>query len=322
MFESLIVLLALIVFYGFYEYRLRKPDQIVLFEKNNNISARKSRFYPRHFSLAIPGNVQSRLIEIEAEAKGHILINVRLSVTAAASKDHLSQLIRAGGWTAKCITNALDESKVLLEAMVKEYCEKFEIEELSSEKLTESLKSKIVDETAKLGLVFVSLTSQSIEPKDKEITIALQQQEEARLKEQTEKSQQKTRIAIARSKAEADEQILKTEHELALKKLDLRKVREDSEAKIADQRVKEELERKKLQLEFEQKEMELLKNSPELLMLSPQLARLAEASQQLPNAKTIVSLSANDVHKGSQIVETIQALLQNVLSGKTQGNQK
>ncbi|MCB0281352.1 MAG: hypothetical protein H6627_04030 [Calditrichae bacterium] len=322
MFESLIVLLVLIILYGFYEYRLRKPDQIVLFEKNNNISARKGRFYPRHFSLAIPGNVQSRLIEIEAEAKGHILINVRIAVTAAASNDHLSQLIRAGGWTAKCITNALDASKVILEAMVKEYCEKFEIEELSSEKLTESLKNKIVDEAHKLGLVFVSLTSQSIEPKDKEITIALQQQEEARLKEQTEKSQQKTRIAIAKSKAEADEQILKTEHELELKKLDLRKVREDNEAKIADQRVKEELERKKLQLEFEQKEMELLKNSPELLMLSPQLARLAEASQQLPNAKTIVSLSANDVQKGSQIVETIQTLLQNVLAGKTQGNQK
>ena len=51
-------------------------------------------------------------------------------------------------------------------------------------------------------------------------------------------------------------------------------------------------------------------------MLSPQLARLAEASQQLPNAKTVVSLSPGDLQQGSQIIETIQTVLQTVVSNK------
>jgi hypothetical protein len=71
-----------------------------------------------------------------------------------------------------------------------------------------------------------------------------------------------------------------------------------------------------MQLDFEKKEMELLQNNPELLMLSPQLARLAEASQQLPNAKTVVSLSQGELQQGSQIVETIQTVLQTIFNNK------
>ena len=101
-----------------------------------------------------------------------------------------------------------------------------------------------------------------------------------------------------------------------MKKLDLRKKVEEIESKLAEKRVSEELARKEMQLTFEKKEMELLKNNPELLMLSPQLARLAEASQQLPNAKTIVSLAQGDVQKGSQLLDTIQEVLNGVFNKK------
>ena len=316
MYSVFAIIIALLILYLFFEYRIRKPDQIVLFEKRGTIKNRTGRFFPRHFSLTIPGNVQSRMLEFQAESKGHLPVNVRIALTAAASLDHLEKLIRAGGWDSKCIDNALKETTVLLEAFVKEFCENYEIEELAPEKMTTNLKTKLSKEIAELGLTIVSLSTQSIEPLDKEIKIALQQKEEARLKEQTEHTQQKARTAMAQAKAKADEQIIQAEHELELKKLDLRKIREGTESKLAEKRVQDELNIKNLQLAFEKKEMELLKNNPELLMLSPQLARLAEASQQLPNAKTVVSLSQGDMQKGSQIIDTIQTVLQTVFSSK------
>ncbi len=309
---AVLLIFALIIF----EYRFRKPDQIVLFESNKIIYARKARFYPRHFSLAISGSVQSQIIEIEAEAKGHLLVNVRIALTAAAAQEHLESLIRTGGWKENCINAAIDESKMLLESSIKEFCASFEIEELLLEKLTDHLKNKFVKDSTEFGLNIVSLSTQSIEPKEKEIITALQQREEARLKEQTEQTKQKVRTNIAQTKAKADQQILQSEHELEIKKLDLRKSREKTEAELAQKRVGEELNLKNMQLDFEKKEMELLQNNPELLMLSPQLARLAEASQQLPNAKTVVSLSPGDMQQGSQIIETIQTVLQTIFNSK------
>ena len=46
-----------------------------------------------------------------------------------------------------------------------------------------------------------------------------------------------------------------------------------------------------MRLAYEKEELEVLKSSPELLMLTPQVARLAEASQNLKNARTVISLS-------------------------------
>jgi regulator of protease activity HflC (stomatin/prohibitin superfamily) len=257
------------------------------------------------------------MAEVSAEAKGHLLLSVRIALTAAASPGNIDKLIRAGGWKISCINNAVSELNVLIEAYVKEFSAGFEIEELSSEKMTEYLKKRLPKEANEFGLEIVSISTQSIDPKDSEIIIALQQKEEARIKEQTEHSKQKARTSMAKAKALADEQIILAEHELEMKKLELKKTVEDSESRLAEKRVTEELQRKKLQLEFEKKEMELLKNNPELLMLSPQLARLAEASQQLPNAKTVVSLSQGDLQKGSQLIETIQGILQGVFGGKS-----
>jgi hypothetical protein len=53
----------------------------------------------------------------------------------------------------------------------------------------------------------------------------------------------------------------------------------------------------------------LLKNNPELLMLTPQAARLAEASQSLKNARTIVSLSSQDLPQGSELLGMFRGLL-------------
>jgi hypothetical protein len=208
---AIILILILIVFF---EYRLRKPDQIVLFENKDIINARKARFYPRHFSLAISGSVQSQIIEIEAEAKGHLLVNIRIALSAAAELEHLDKLIRTGGWKESCINVAMGEGKVLLESYVKEFCANYEIEELSHERLTDYLKKKFVNDSSEFGLKIVSLSVQSIEPKEKEIIIAMQQREEARLKEQTEQTKQKVLSNIPKSKENADQKILQSENEL------------------------------------------------------------------------------------------------------------
>ena len=308
----LLIFLLIILF----EYRFRKPGQIVLFESNGVIRARKTRFYSRHFSLVISGSVQSKIVEVEAEAKGRLLVNIRIALTAAAAHEHLEKLIRTGGWKEDCITAAIGEAEILLESYIKEFCSNYEIEELSSEALTDHLTKKFVQDSSEFGLSIVSLSTQSIEPKDREIIIALQQREEARLKEQTEQARQNVRSNIAQTKAKADQQILQFEHELELKKLELRKSREKTEAELAQKRVSEELNLKDMQLDFEKKEMKLLRNNPELLMLSPQLARLAEASQQLPNAKTVVSLGPGGMQQGSQILETIQTVLQTIFNNK------
>ena len=44
-------------------------------------------------------------------------------------------------------------------------------------------------------------------------------------------------------------------------------------------------------------------------MLTPQAARLAEASQGLKNARTIVSLSPQDLSQGSDLLGTLQRML-------------
>ena len=71
-----------------------------------------------------------------------------------------------------------------------------------------------------------------------------------------------------------------------------------------------------MRLAFEKEELEVLKNSPELLMLTPQAARLAEASQNLKNARTIVSLTPKELTQGSELLGIFQGLMQNALEAK------
>ncbi len=313
-----IIVAAVAVF--IYEYRLRKPDQLVLSESNGKIVERKGRFYPRHFSLALPNTTQSSQLNIESSAKGNLDIKIKLSVTVAASMHNISLLIKVGGWNTNAVTRAAKELETIIHSQIKEFTEKFEIEELSSEKIYNYLHEKINVSKEMFGLEIISLTVQSFEPLDSKISEALKQQESARILEQTEALNQKARIAASKAKLKADEEIILLENELELKKLQLKKSELEQESALAQKRIEDELSRKKMQLEFDKKELELLKNNPELLMLTPQAARLAEASQSLKNARTIVSLSPNDLQQGSDMVELFKNFLKNAVKGQSKKN--
>ena len=138
---------AVIVFLVIFEFRVRPPDRIILYESRGEVKQRKSRLYPRHFSLAIPATVHTIQPEIEAEAKGHLEVRIRLAVTVSASLNHLPDLIRVAGWEQSAVAKATTELDTPLDSLVREFTEKYEIEELSSEKLTEHLQQHLKDST-------------------------------------------------------------------------------------------------------------------------------------------------------------------------------
>ena len=109
----------------------------------------------------------------------------------------------------------------------------------------------------------------------------------------------------------ADEEIFQLENQLEMKKYELKKNQWEREAQLNDLRINDELKkRNRKRLEFDKEELEMLKSSPELLMLTPQAARLAEASQGLKNARTVVSLSPQDMAHGSELFGMFQNILQ------------
>jgi hypothetical protein len=295
-----------------YEYRLRKPDQIVLYDSRGLVRRRSARFYPRHFSLSIPGTVYSRMQDIEVNAKGKIKALIKLAVTVAASEKHLSELIKSGGWKKDAVVQAAKELDGLMNTLVREFTEQYSVEELSVEKLSAYLKKQIKETGSTFGLDILSVNIQSIEPVDEQIAETIQQLETARILEQTEIANQKARVAAARAKKEADGQIAQFDHSLELEKFKLKKIQQEKEAQLVRTRVEDELKIKEMQLEMEKRELELLIKNPELLMLTPQMAQLAEASQNLRNARTVVSLSSDDLARGSQFIEIFKTFLQNV----------
>jgi hypothetical protein len=310
---GILVLVFLFVF--FLEYRQRKPDQLVLFESHGKIIIRTARYYPKHFSIALPKTTYSAQMNIEASAKGNLDIKVKLAVSVAAALDHIPELIRVGGWSNIAVTKAEKELETIIHSIVKEYTERYEIEELSSAKIYDYLIQKIKISKNTLGLDIISLTVQSFEALDSKIAEAMRQQESARIMEQTEILNQHARIHAAKAKLKADEEIALLENNLELKRYDLKKTILEKESSLAQKRVEDELSRKRLQLAVDNEELLMLKNSPELLMLTPQAARLAEASQSLKNAKTIVTLSPNDISKGSELISMFQQFLQTAVSG-------
>jgi len=309
---GILVLIVVLIF--LFEYRLRKPDQLVLFESDGKIKLKKARFYPRHFSLTLPKTTYSTQMNIEASAKGNIDIKVKIAVTVAAALQHIPELIRVGGWNQNAVAKAEKELEILIHGIIKEYAEKFEIEELTSSKIYEYLLQKININIKNLGLDIISLTIQSFEAIDSKIADAMRQQESARIMEQTEKLNQQARIQARKAKLAADEEILLLENNLELKRYDLKKTELEKESELANKRIEDELSRKRMQLELDKEELNMLKNSPELLMLTPQAARLAEASQSLKNAKTIVSLSPNDFSTGTELIGMFQQFLQSAVS--------
>lgn len=309
-----IVIIALV-----YELRIRKPDQVVLYEQMEKIKFRSGKAYFRHFNLAISKTTHSFQTIIEASAKGNIDIKVKLSVSVSASLKNIPQLIKAGGWNQNATSKAAKELEIKIHSIIKEYAEKYEIEDLSSEKISEHLNKKAEIYTEKFGLEIISLTVQSFEASDLQISEAMRQRESARILEQTELLNQKTRISAAKAKLHADEEIAFMEHELQLKMYDLKNSELEKENTLASRRIEEEVKRGKIKLELDKEELMLLKNNPELLMLTPQAARLAEASQTLKNARTIVSFSPAELAQGADLLGVFQSALQNTaskLSGK------
>ena len=293
-----------------YEYRIRRPDHIVLYESRGIVRERRWKIYPRHFSLCIPATVHSVVREIEAEAKGRLPVNIRVAITVAPSRRHLAELIRVGGWGEDAVTRATKELEIKLDTIVREFTEQQAIETFSSEGLSNHLKTRLRDSEKMLGLEMIAGNILSIEPMDKKISEAMRQQEAARILEQTEIAEQKARAAAAKAKTDADEKIANYEHSLTLSKYKLQRVEEEKEAEISKFRFEEELALKKKQLQLDRDEMDLLTKNPEMLMLTPQMARLAEASQSLKNARTVVSLNPGD---GAQLLDMLKSVLQQVI---------
>jgi hypothetical protein len=305
-----LAILGMIMALAGFEYRIKRPDQIVLYEARGQILPRKGRFYPRHFSLALPATIKSFALTVEAEAKGRLKVLIRLSVTAAVSLAHLGSLVRAGGWNKDAFASSCKELEGTVQGYARDFAEKSEIEELASEKIRDLLTKKAEGMSEALGLDIISLSVLSIDPVDKEIAEAMRQQEAARILEATETANQKARMAAAQIKFRSDEGIALLEHDLEMKRCDLKREKEEKEAILARQRLDEELRHREKQLELDKKEMDLLKDSPELLMLSPQMARLAEASQNLKNARTVVSFTPDPFDPGAPFAGILQSNVQ------------
>ena len=217
---TIIVMGVLVVLF---EFRIHQPDTLVLHESKGRIVVRKGLFYPRHFSLILKRTTCPIQVTTEASAAGNIGVRVKLIGSIAPSIDHLSSLIRAGGWNSEAVARVADEAQVLLQGLVKEYTERAEIRELSSAGLVSYLNERLSLIEEKYGIELITLAVQSLDPIDPEIADALRQQEQARLMEQTERLNQQARISAAKSKYQADEEIAAMEHSLELKRAELKK---------------------------------------------------------------------------------------------------
>jgi uncharacterized membrane-anchored protein YhcB (DUF1043 family) len=255
-------------------------------------------------------------LTIDATAVGNLEVRVKLVGSVAPALEHIEALVRIGGWNQEAVAHAADEVVVMLQGMVKEYTEQCEIHALSSTSLVKNLNesSSLIQE--KFGVELISLAVQLLEPTDPEISDALRQQEQARLLEQTERLNNQARSAAARAKFQADDEISKMEHDLELKKAELKKALLEQESALTQQSLEDELKRNRMRLAFEKEELDVLKSSPELLMLTPQAARLAEASQNLKNARTIVSFTPQELVQGSELLSLFQNMMQRALEEK------
>lgn len=304
------------VLFVLFEYRIRRPDVLLLYESRGQISLRQGLIYPRHFSLPLERTTRPIRLTIEATAVGNLGVRIKLVGSVVPSLEHIQSLIRIGGWNQDATAHAADEVQLMLQGLVKEYVEKCEIHALSSTDLVSNLNKQSALIQEKFGVELISLAVDSLEPTDPEISEALRQQEQARLLEQTERLNNQARSAAAKAKFQADEEISRLEHNLELKKVELKKALLEKESALTHQSLEDELERSRMRLAFEKEELEVLKSSPELLMLTPQAARLAEASQNLKNARTIVSFTPQELAQGSELLSIFQNLMQRTLEEK------
>lgn len=311
--EAVLIVVVTLIALALYEYRIRKPDQIVVAESRGGVRIRRGRAYPRHFSTPITKTTHSYSQTVDASARGNLDVRVRLAVTVAPSMEDLAVLVRVGGWSSDALPRAARELETLILGYVKGYTELHEVEELSSEKIRTYVLERVRESTHLLGLEVITLTVASFDPVNPQIAEALRQREHARILEQTEISSQQARVAATRVRLQAEEEIAALEHALEIRKFALKREEFEKESALAGSRAEHEMSLKKMQLGFEKEELRLLKESPELLLLTPQAARLAEASQSMRNARTVVSLSPPDGIQGTEILSMFSTLVQKAL---------
>ena len=307
------VVIVIGVLLALFEFRVRQPDVIVLYEADTQIGIRKGPLYPRHFSLPLKRTTSPLELVVEAAAVGNLLLRIKLIGSAAPSVEHISSLIRVGGWDSDAVTRAVEQVKILLQQLIKEYTEHSEIHAITSPAVLTHLNDQLELIEERFGIDLIALAVESLEPIDPEVAEALSQQEEARLYEQTEQLNHQARIVAARARYQADEEIAAMEHALAMKRSELKKVEFESDAQLAHKRIEDELERSRLRLAFEKEELDVLRRSPELLMLTPQAAQLAEASQSLKNARTVISLTPQDAANGTALFTLFRNFLEKEL---------
>jgi hypothetical protein len=313
-------IVGLLILLAMFEYRVWKPDVLLLYESKGKIGLRQGLIYPRHFSLPLERTTHPIKLTIEATAVGNLEARIKLVGSVAPSLEHIQALIRIGGWKQDATAHAADEVQLMLQGLVKAYVEKCEIHALSSTDIVSHLNEHSALIQEKFGVELISLAVDALEPTDPEISEALRQQEQARLLEQTERLNNQARSAAAKAKFQADEEILQMEHELEIKKLQLKGTLLGKESALAEKGLEDELTRSRMRLSFEKEELEVLKGSPELLMLTPQAARLAEASQNLKNARTIVSFTPQELAQGSELLGIFQNMMQQALEDKKESS--
>jgi hypothetical protein len=313
------ILFLCILALAFFEYRIRQPGVIVLYDSTGRIGVRKGLVYPRHFSLPLKRTTCPLQLTIEATAVGNLGVRVKIVGSVEPSLEHIQSLVRAGGWNDEAVARAVEEVGIMLMGLVKDYTERSEIHALSSSGLLDYLNEHAGLIEEKFGVEMISLAVESLEPTSMEIADALRQQEQARLLEQTESLNHRARVAAAKAKYQSDAEIAEMEHSLEMKKVVLKKTLLERDSELAYSRIEDELKRNRLRLAFEKEELEVLGNNPELLMLTPQAARLAEASQSLKNARTVIYLNPQDFAHNSELLNLFHNFLQKVSEAKKEG---
>jgi regulator of protease activity HflC (stomatin/prohibitin superfamily) len=309
-----IVLIVLVVFYIVFERK--RPDQLILIEKKGNVIVWTYAFYPKYRCLSLPYTTRSVSTEVKTQARGKVDVVIKLTVSFYPDAEHIENLIHIGGWSTDALSHIEKELAGTAQGIIGEIIEPLDITEMPRENIAKTVKVRLNASAENIGIKITGVTVINAEASDLKIVEAIKKREEARIQEEAEKTIQASRIAQAEMKAQADQAILSAEHDTAMKKLALRRIEEAEAAILAKAALEQQVERRNIELTVEKAEVELLAKNPSLLLLSPQLTRLTEASQQLKNAETVVTLS-NDCF--NQLPQPLQQILNLLKTEKPAG---
>ncbi|MBN2090760.1 hypothetical protein JW964_14200 [candidate division KSB1 bacterium] len=302
-----IVIIVIVVLYILFERK--RPDQLILIEKKGKVMVWTRAFYPKYLCLSLPYTTRSVTTEVKTQARGKIDANIKLTVSFYPDAEHIENLIHVGGWSIDALARIEKELAGTVQGIVGEIIEPLDIAEMTREHIAKTIKTRLNSIATNIGVIITGVTVLNAEASDLKIAEAIKKTEVAHIQEEAEKTIQASRTAQAEMKAKADQAILNAEHDTIMKKLALRKIEEAESAILAKAALEQQVERRNIELAIEKSEVELLAQNPALLLLSPQLTRLTEASQQLKNAETVVTLSADFLNKLPQPLQQIFNLL-------------